>query len=492
MAHLRAVCRSVLTVATAISAVCLATEVPAQQKELPRPPGVRVGNVPRGPLDKPQETSVAVNPRDPRQVIVSYHQASEEGSDHHPGVPVRVYVTWSADGGKTWGAATNVAHEKYLRSLDATVTFDLHGHAFLVMLTLDETTSTRRGEYVRRSLDGGRTWSAPIALVERPGEKDTVREHFPNIIADNTPTSPHAGTLYAAWDRNLTDRSGDWSHMTNEMIVVRSTDDGKTWTAPKAISKSPAPVAHTLAVAPDGTLYMVYALIGKEGYDLALNSSRDGGQTFEGLRPIARARSKGPCKGPDFPRACMWPIVDVDARGRVFVVWGDYGSGDADVLAASSDDRGRTWTQPVRVNNDPKSNGKDQLMHWMSVDRTDGSVYVVFYDRRNDPKNLRPTVTLARSTDGGRTFVNYSWEDTLLDPKEASLGDYIGIAAHGGRVYAGWPQNVPDPPGAPPRKVPPPVVDQVLKGYDVMQWPMGLTVIRVGTADFRTAVGANR
>src|SRR5262245_44512788 len=107
-----------------------------QTNILPRPPGTRVVTLPRAPGDKPQETYVAVNPRDSRQVIVSYHQAVEDGSDHHPGVPVDLHVASSADGGETWAVA-RTTNENYLKSLDAAVTFDLHGHAFVINLSLD-------------------------------------------------------------------------------------------------------------------------------------------------------------------------------------------------------------------------------------------------------------------------------------------------------------------------------------------------------------------
>ena len=58
------------------------------------------------------------------------------------------------------------------------------------------------------------------------------------------------------------------------------------------------------------------------------------------------------------------------------------------------------------MNDDPVGNGAAQFFTWMAVDPVDGSVNVVFYDRR-DLAGTLTGLTLARSTDGGQTFVNH-------------------------------------------------------------------------------------
>ena len=89
------------------------------------PPRARLATLPRRAGDKPQETAVAVNPRDPLNAIVSYHQAIGDGSDHHPGVRVEAHVAWTTDGGETWAVADDTTHTGYDISIDAVVGFDL-------------------------------------------------------------------------------------------------------------------------------------------------------------------------------------------------------------------------------------------------------------------------------------------------------------------------------------------------------------------------------
>jgi hypothetical protein len=96
----------------------------------------------------------------------------------------------------------------------------------------------------------------------------------------------------------------------------------------------------------------------------------------------------------------------------------------------------------------------------MAVDQGNGVPNVLFYDRRGDPQDREATIVLARSTDAGISFQNYSWTKVPFDPDGIFLGDYTGIAAQGGRVYGVWTEK-PD-----------------AKSRD--------TVVRVGIADFGT------
>ena len=57
----------------------------------------------------------------------------------------------------------------------------------------------------------------------------------------------------------------------------------------------------------------------------------------------------------------------------------------------------------VRVNDDVKGDGRHQYLPRLSV-APSGRLDVIFYDRRDDPENMRNHVYYTYSTDGGRTF----------------------------------------------------------------------------------------
>ena len=69
---------------------------------------------------------------------------------------------------------------------------------------------------------------------------------------------------------------------------------------------------------------------------------------------------------------------------------------------------------------------------------------MVFYDRR-DTEGALTKLTLARSIDGGRTFLNYKIDvpPFVCDPK-VFFGDYSGISAYNGQVVPIFMHFTPD------------------------------------------------
>jgi hypothetical protein len=402
------------------------------------------------------EPSIAIDPRDPRHVVAAFQD--------------NAHVSFSSDRGLHWQAAAGIAAPDYRVSGDVSVTYDNRGHAILCYMAFDHLGrdaywaygATRSGLFVRRSLDGGATWEENhIPIVEHPTEPGIPWEDKPYIVADDT-AGPYSGNLYVGWTR--------WTLNDSQILLSRSTDGGLTWTAPLEINgrrglprdDNGALEGFAGAVGADGALYVVWSFNDHIQFTL----SRDGGRTFGPVRDILHT---GPTmfRVQDFSRGNGFPQIAIDRRGakpgRLYVSWSDYTNGGVDVFCASSADGGATWATPVRANNDPLHNGADHFFQWMTVDPVTGDVDILFYDRRADPRNRSQTVTLTRSTDGGRSFANYAWTSEPFQTNESVfMGDYSGIAAYGGRIYAVWAEK--------------PKAEGEAKDRG--------TVVRVGVADF--------
>jgi hypothetical protein len=411
------------------------------------------------------EPAVAVNPSDPRQVVAVFQD--------------NVHAAYSTDAGRNW-SVEDIAPTNYKVSGDVSVAFDNQGHAFVCYIAFDKLGTfnywahgaTRNGIFVKRSLDGGKTWEEKhIPVAEQPSQPGIPFEDKPYIVADSS-KSKYAGNLYIGWTR--------WRMTDSQMVISRSTDDGKTWSEPVEIDAHPglprddngAAEGFDGAVGPDGTLYTVWS----QGDDIMLVTSRDGGKTYSHARTIIHT---APIMFAidTLERANGFPQIAIDPKSkRLYVTWSDYRNGDIDIFLATSTDGGKHWSSPVRVNNDAVHNGSEQFFQWLAVDPVDSSVNVIFYDRRLDPQNRKQIVVLARSTDQGQTFSNYAWTDEPFEAGGVFFGDYSGIAAYGGRVYGVWTEKpAPSPATNEPKD----------KGEESgSKSPRRGTVVKVGTANF--------
>lgn len=388
------------------------------------------------------EPFVAVNPRLPLNLVGVWQQDrwSNGGSQG-------LGTGYSFDGGITWHrvfppftrcAGGNSANGgDFERGSDAWVSFSPNGVVHQMVLTVSFNAAPdqpQSGMRVSRSLDGGKTWSAPITLVADTAERFNDKN---SITADPTDSR----YVYAVWDR-LSSVPGEGAGPT---LFARSVDNGAHWESP-TIAFDPGANAQTIGnrieVLPDGTLVNLFTLIDYTtgAATLQVIRSSDKGTTWSAPVFVADVLAIGasdPETGTPIRDGAGLAQLAISHQGKIYVVWQDarFSGGVRDGIALTeSTDGGLTWSAPVQINGDPLVQAFTPSIHI----RRDGSVGVSYYDLRSntaDPSTLPTDTWLTRSRDGS------TWrESRVSDPFDLSsaplagglfLGDYQGITSLG-------------------------------------------------------------
>ena len=381
-----------------------------------------------------------------------------------PGISSRSGLARSADQGESFidlGKAP--PNPRAIGISDPSLAVDSKGNFYLS--TIQQVPNGRNSESymgVSRSTDDGQTFS-PALLVAGFGPVDSALQDKELIAVDHT-GSTFDGNLYMTW----TEFDTGGSHI----LFVRSTDGAQTFSKPSILSDGRTSVqGATPAVGPDGEVYIIWINFGQRP-DLRIRRSLDGGQTFEPERVVASLRlSSDPTSSNACGRRALkgnirhleLPSVAVDlgkspTRGTIYVTYssdpdGNAGPDASDVYIVRSSDGGQSWSEAIRLNDD--STTSDQFQPAAAVAR-DGTVGVIFYDRRLDPTNLNIDLYMTRSTDGGQTWeVNTRVTDRSFSVPPIALngrnfdnlrsicymGDYNQMAADDEFFYLVWGDN---------------------------------------------------
>lgn len=254
--------------------------------------------------------------------------------------------------------------------------------------------------YLARSSDDGRTFGAPVRVNPAPG--------FPTSHSFADLAVGPDGTLFVSWlDGTAGDRyarehptgapsdhaghddphhagvdtgaSGTGAPGT-DLVVARSADGGQTFGAPVVVASGTCQCCRTaLDVASDGTVRVAWRHIfpGMER-DMALATSRDGGQTFGApVRVHADGWAIEGCPH-------TGPAVATGADGSVHVTWYTAAEGRAGLWHAVSGDGGATFGAPTPLAVEAP-NGQTRAVR----DRT-GRVWIAWEDRRRTRTFLAP------------------------------------------------------------------------------------------------------
>lgn len=372
------------------------------------------------------EQQIVVNPQNPQNVVAVWR-------DFRLGYR-RVGVGYSLDGGWTWqdDLFPQVGHPW---QSDPAMTYHSSGAIYACVLSLEPDMS-QSGIFVSLSNDGGVSWEPFIAAVDT--QPDTFEDK--EMMACDRSGSTYDGYLYIAWTRFTNFQS------TSRITMVRSTTGGQSWDAPVPVSDDTGVQWPVAAVGPDGQVYIAWVDYDPES--IKLDVSYDGGQTWGSDHLV---QSTAFASGYINPLLLIFafPAMDADIttgpyRGNLYIAYSDMVGDETDLFFTRSENGGRDWSTPLRVNDDAPGNGCDQFHPWLVCDEN-GVLHLIFYDRRNDPhQNLYMDVYYTYSNDAGLTWSPNERITTVssnpdLDSLDSGLiGEYNGLAARGGIIHPIW------------------------------------------------------
>lgn len=265
-----------------------------------------------------------------------------------------------------------------------------------------------------RSIDGGKTWEKmrlPLAFGEYgglPAAQNGVGD--PSILVD---TKTNTIWIIAAWTHGMGNQRAWWSSQqgmdvnhTAQLVLVKSTDDGKTWSEPINITEQVKhPEWYFLLQGPgrgitmeDGTLVFPIQYIGKDRIPNAgIMYSKDRGETWT-IHNHARTNTTEAQVAEVVPGTLMLNMRD--NRGGSRAVY-------------TTSDLGMTWKEHESSRTAlPEPVCMASLISVKAADNILGKDILIFSNPNTT--NARKNITIKISLDGGNTWAH----QLLLDEGE--------------------------------------------------------------------------
>jgi|GEM_PF-5233639 len=365
----------------------------------------------------------------------------------------------STDAGAHWKSIIVPLPPHYDTCYAPDVTFDRHGNAILVFLTLNthptdplSAGNDPNGVWLARSKDGGQTFAPAVHVLG--ADKIQVR-----IAAD-----PNADRLYLLW-LNGTDLENHTplglGPPPNPLKISVSTNGGKSFSRAVQVNlphhlRVGAP---TLLVGANGTVNVLFNDFGNDlddynnralpfngTFSLLLARSHDHGRTFrESLVDDQVVRA-----GRFLVYLPPQPALALDRTGRnVFAAWQDGRGGAPDVVFRASHDGGVTWSAIRRMNERDAAASAAYLPALSVSDR--GRLDVLFLDEHIEGSKLATDAIYRQSNDGGETFskpliaTRQPFDAFIgpLNPRTQSIDLGTRLSLHSGdtHAYAAWPDS---------------------------------------------------
>ena len=401
---------------------------------------------PEGPIDVRNSPTIVRNPTRGENLVATYRM-------DRPGFSA--FLSYSENGGQSWEQTVLPLAPDVPRCAASPrgdpcpfgpdVAFGSDGTLYVLYVALRGNGNDPGSLWLSTSTDGGRTLALP---AEVSGELA-----FQARLAVDP-----KGPVPITWLQAFGTGNLSFTEPVPYVVAVRSDDKGRTFSSPVRVSDparqrigGPSPVVDA-----KGRLHVLYtdykenrrdfsALPGPPAelpFGLVLTTSTDGGRSFPRgaeIEPGVVAIRRFLIYLPEFPQ------IAAGSGDSLYVTWADGRNGDEDVFLRRSGDGGRSWTEPVKVNDNP-ADGTNQFLPKVDV-ASDGRVNVLFLDGRNDTSGKLLDAYLASSDDDGKSFENIrvsaqSFDSTVGPTFGGDYGTDFGtklvLTSGDGKAYAVW------------------------------------------------------
>ncbi|MGH7899747.1 MAG: sialidase family protein [Candidatus Binatia bacterium] len=416
-------------------------------------------DVSNDPAVKDGEPSLAVNPTNPRNLVIGHMK--ETGRDL--GEIGRCAVATSFDQGLTWQSRLlPLTDAFYGVCADPTVIFAADGTAYMAAIAFNLTFQTGH-TVVTRSSDGGITWTPPVEAVGPTSLPSLLRD---GVETDVDPFDrpwlafdEKTGTLYLTTMTIFSRPMGPLSHR----YLTASRDWGETWGNLSVVDSADYPADDfaigTIAVGPDGTVAIAYAArsVPEPGFTcpcVVLATTTDGA-TFshhtvpftdvmfgvnlpdQGDPPVLRFLY-GPVVAADPTRPGRYAVSVAGWKGLLPFALGQFRvvpQSRVQVQLFLTDDGGASWTAPAPLGEDL---ARDREHVW--IDYSPAGALGVTWRTHVGPCCFGSTeVWSVVSRDGGTTFDPPRKVSHAPSPFTEGLGDdFQSVVLDGSTVHAAW------------------------------------------------------
>jgi FlgD Ig-like domain len=354
--------------------------------------------------DAANEPSIAVDPTNHDRMVIGWRQFDTISSNFR-----QAGFAYTTNAGGTWTAGK--IQPGVFRS-DPVLGVDDAGRFLYLSLNVDGSGNITAQFFP--STDGGVTWGSQVQAFG--GDKSWM-------TVDRTGDAGNR-FVYQAWST----AGNNYFPLT----FNRSTDDGVTFQAPSLIDSVVPPIWGTLDLDDNDSLY-VGGMDPNTGLVIVGRSANASNSLVTPTFTVTAADLGGfiMTGGPN-PLGLdgqVWIAVDHSSarRGWIYVLASVQTATDPlDVMFTRSTDGGKTFSPPVRVNDDVGQNW--QWFGTMSV-APNGRIDVVWNDSRLTGDSTRTALYYSSSFNGGLTWTRNEqaspiWNCTLGYPNQQKIGDY--------------------------------------------------------------------